>query len=244
MNPRICLIVLIACVKTTFAQLKVTFSSRDDVTITADWYPVNSESMTILLCHQNGYSRGEYAETAMKLNKLGFNCLAVDLRAGAEVNGVKNETAADAKKKKKALTFNNAEQDIEASANWLFEKYNRRIIVLGSSYSASLALKVAKDNENVFAAAAFSPGEYFEGKNFFAKHVSGLKKPVFLTSSKEEAPAVTEASKDIMSLIKIQYIPKGEGDHGSKVLWSTSAENQDYWAALISFLNRMKKENE
>lgn len=237
-------LVLFCCASASFAQLKITFPSKDDVTITADWYPVNSESQTILLCHQNGFSRGEYRETAAKLNKLGFNCMAIDLRVGKEVNGVVNETAQDAKEKRKALNFSNAEQDMEAAVDWIFRKYDRRVILLGSSYSASLALKVAKENDHVFAVIAFSPGEYFDSKDFVAKHISGLKKPAFLTSSRSEAAGVTELTKDVMSLIKVQYIPKGAGDHGSKVLWSTAPENQDYWAALMSFLNRMKKENE
>lgn len=239
-----CFIALLFIAKLSSAQLTVTFPSKDEVTVTADWYPENSESQTILLCHQNGFSRGEYKETALKLNKLGFNCLAIDQRLGAEVNGVKNETAKDAKEKKKPQDILDAEQDIVAAIDWLFQKYNRRIILMGSSYSASLALKLAKENDHVFAAIAFSPGEYFDDKNFIAKAVNGLKKPVFLTSSKAEAPAVTELSKDILSVVKLQYIPKGEGSHGSKVLWSSQPENQDYWAALMSFLNRMKKENE
>jgi dienelactone hydrolase len=226
------------------AQLKMTFPSKDGVTITADWYPVNSESQTILLCHQNGFSRGEYSETAKKLNMLGFNCLAIDQRAGKAVNGIENETAKDAKAKGKNASPQNAEQDIDAAVNWLYEKYNRRIILLGSSYSASLALKVAMENNYVFAVAAFSPGEYFDDKNYISKSIIGLKKPVFLTSSKEEAPAVTDLTRDVMSLVKVQFIPKRAGDHGSKVLWSKSDDNQDYWAALVSFLNRMKKENE
>ena len=244
MKQRILLLLFLLGAKTSFAQLTVTFPSLDSVTITADWYPVNSESQTILLCHQNGFSRGEYAESARKLNMIGFNCLAIDQRVGNEVNGVTNETALDAKKKNKPQTFADAEQDITAAVNWLFEKYHRRVIILGSSYSASLALKVAMENDHVFAAAAFSPGEYFGSADYISYHINGLAKPVFLTSSRDEAPAVTELAKDVMSLVKVQYIPKGQGDHGSKVLWSTRPENQDYWAALMSFLNRMKKENE
>ena len=244
MKSHLGLLLFLLCAFTSQAQLKMTFSSKDEVKITADWYPVNSDNQTIVLCHQNGYSRGEYSETALKLNKLGFNCLAVDLRVGNQINGITNETAADAKEKKKALSYINAEQDIEAAVDWLFKKYERRVILMGSSYSASLALKVAKENDHVFAVIAFSPGEYFDNKNFIAKSVAGLKKPVFLTSSKEEAPAVTELSKDIISLVKVQFIPKGAGEHGSKALWSSSSENQDYWAGLISFLTRMKKENE
>ena len=94
MKQRILLLLFLLGAKTSFAQLTVTFPSLDSVTITADWYPVNSESQTILLCHQNGFSRGEYAESARKLNMIGFNCLAIDQRVGNEVNGVTNETGA------------------------------------------------------------------------------------------------------------------------------------------------------
>lgn len=244
MKPYILLISFLLAASISHAQLQMTFPSKDGVTITADWYPVNSESQTILLCHQNGFSRGEYLETAKKLNMLGFNCLAIDQRVGQEVNGVVNETAKDAKAKGKTQSYINAEQDIVAAIDWLYAKYNRRVIILGSSYSASLALKIAKENNLVFAVAAFSPGEYFDQKDFVSKSISGLKKPVFLTSSKEESEEVTNLTRDVMSVVKLQFIPKGAGDHGSKVLWSKSPENQDYWAALVSFLNRMKKENE
>jgi len=244
MKPNILLLLFFFIAHFSSAQLKMTFPSKDGLTITADWYPVNSESHTILLCHQNGFSRGEYLETAKKLNMLGFNCLAIDQRVGKEVNGVVNETAKEAAAKGKPQNYINAEQDIVAAVDWLYAKYNRRIIVIGSSYSASLALKIAKENNLVYAVAAFSPGEYFGEKDFIAKAINGLKKPVFLTSSKEEAADVTELTKDVMSSIKLQFIPKGAGDHGSKVLWSKSEENQDYWAGLMSFLNRMKKENE
>ena len=244
MKPSFFLTLLIFTATFSHAQLQMNFPSKDGITITADWYPVNSESQTILLCHQNGFSRGEYAETAKKLNMLGFNCLAIDQRVGNEVNGVINETAKDARTKGKPQKYINAEQDIIAAIDWLYAKYNRRVILLGSSYSASLALKIANENNLVFAVAAFSPGEYFEDKNFISNAINGLKKPVFLTSSREESAAVTELTKDVMSVVKIQFIPKGAGDHGSKVLWSKSSDNQDYWAALVSFLNRIKKENE
>src|SRR5205085_9234468 len=81
------------------AQLKVNFPAKDGLTLTADWYPVNSNFPVILLCHQNNFSRGEFLDIALRLNKFGFNCLALDQRVGGEVNGVVNETALEAKKK-------------------------------------------------------------------------------------------------------------------------------------------------
>src|SRR4051812_30289117 len=93
-----CVIVFILFASNLHAQQKVTFPSKDGVTITADWYPIADSCPVILLCHQAGFSRGEYESTAVRLNKFGFNCLAIDQRFGDEVNGIKNETAAEARR--------------------------------------------------------------------------------------------------------------------------------------------------
>ena len=240
MKKFITLISLVILSAQTFAQLTLTFPGKDGITVTADWYPVSSQLPVILLCHQNGFSRGEFSETALRLNKFGFNCLAVDLRVGDEVNGVKNQTAISAKEKKLTPKMEDAEKDMIAAIDYLYAKYNKPIIILGSSYSASLALKIAADNSKIESVIVFSPGEYFTEKNFIANHIQTLNKPVFATSSREEADKVTDLLKDINSRIKIQYIPSTKGDHGSKVLWPESPDNQEYWIALMSFLNRIK----
>lgn len=236
-------LLLLLCLQTMIsrAQLKLTFPSRDSLLITADWYPVSDNMPVILLCHQNRFSRGEYIETALKLNKYGFNCLALDQRVGDVAKGIKNETAARAKAKNMNPQFIDAEQDILAALDYLYAKYRKRIILLGSSYSASLVLKIAATNDQVLAVAAFSPGEYFPDENFVANNISTLTKPVFTTSTKEEATRVTDLMKDVMSRIKVQYIPKSKGVHGSKTLWSDNPDNQEYWISLMSFLNRVKK---
>jgi dienelactone hydrolase len=224
------------------AQLTVTFPSKDGVTVTADWYPVSSQMPVILLCHQENSSRGEFIETALRLNKFGFNCLAVDLRAGGEMNGLKNETAASAAAKKKSVKPEDAEQDMLAAIEYLFGKYNRPVSVLGSGYSASLALRIASGSPKVSSVIVFSPGEYFESKSFTADHIKTLTKPVFATSSRMEADSVTDLMKDINSRIKIQYLPSSSGDHGAKVLWPDMPDNQEYWIALMSFLDKIKSQ--
>gem|GEM_PF-5977157 len=61
----------------------ISFKSADGILITADSYvPHTTTSPLILLFHQAGSSRGEYNEIAPRLNELGFNCIAVDLRSG------------------------------------------------------------------------------------------------------------------------------------------------------------------
>jgi dienelactone hydrolase len=132
-------------------------------------------------------------------------------------------------------------QDILAAIDFLDGKYHKKIILMGSSYSASLVLKIAAASPKVLAVIAFSPGEYFEDKHLVAQSTKTLTKPVFLTSSREEADGVTELTKNIMSRIKVQYIPKSKGMHGSKALWNENAEHNEYWVSLMSFLNRIKK---
>ena len=65
---------------------KVTFTAEDGLEITADLYVEKEEYPYILLFHQAESSRGEYNETAIKLAKLRYNCLAVDLRSGNNSN--------------------------------------------------------------------------------------------------------------------------------------------------------------
>ena len=223
------------------AQTTVTFPAKDGLPVVGDWYPTqNSDAPIILLCHQARFSRGEYKEIAPRLNKFGFNCLAIDQRAGDRVNKIDNETAKLAKERGLKTDYLDAEQDIVAAVKYLNEKYKKKIIIFGSSYSASLALKVAKENEAVGAVIVFSPSEYFDDKNFVAERCAGLDKPIFATSSKDHADELTDLIKDVVSRLKVQYIPQSEGESGSKVLWSEKTGNQEYWIALMSFLTKVK----
>jgi dienelactone hydrolase len=219
----------------------VTFPSQDGLTVDGDWYPAaKADAPIILLCHQARFSRGEYKEIAPRLNKLGFNCLAIDQRAGDKVNKIDNETARLAREKGMKTDYLDAEQDIVSAVKYLNNKYQKHVIIFGSSYSASLALKVAKENDAVGAVVVFSPAEYFDDKSFVAKHCAGLDKPLFATASKEHSDEVTDLIKDVVSRVKVQYIPQSEGENGSKVLWSDKLGNQEYWIALMSFLNKVK----
>jgi alpha-beta hydrolase superfamily lysophospholipase len=229
----ICLGVFIGTISS--AQQKITIPSKDSISITADQYIVDDSKPYIILCHQEGYSRGEYVEIAKKLNKLGYNCLAIDQRSGAEVNGVKNETAAAAAKKKKPQNYIDAEQDIIAAIDFIYFSNEKPVVLWGSSYSGALALKIATSNDKVKAVIAFSPGELLKGINL-ADKIKILNKPIFVTSAKSEATEVLTLTKNIMSKNKVQYIPKGAGGHGSKVLWSNSPDYLDYWTAMVLFL--------
>lgn len=228
----------------TEAQTKITFPASDQLTVTADFYgneKVGKTATWVLLFHQAGYSRGEYRETAARIVKLGYNCLAVDLRSGEEVNFIRNETASEAIKKKLPTSYLDAKKDILAAIEYAFEKIKTPVILFGSSYSASLALVVAKNNPKVKAVVAFSPGEYFENSLNVQSSLEGFDKPVFAAVSKKEYPyletMLTNVTKD-----KMLFQPQsGEGEHGSKALWKSNKSSSEYWMALVSFLKAQLK---
>lgn len=211
---------------------------KDGVPVTVDLYAAESSKPFIILFHQAGYSRGEYKETALKLNKMGYNCLAVDLRSGKEVKGIKNETAEVALSRNKATNYIDAEQDMITAIDYVYQQTNAPMIILGSSYSASLALKIAAVSDKVAKVIAFSPGEYFGNDLKIAEYVSKINVPTFISSSKKESEAVKQLIALNNSGKITHYIPKGEGKHGSSALWDENPNHQEYWLSLMLFLTQ------
>ena len=222
----------------SFSQKDVAFPSSDGLTITAKLYePKNDNHHVILLCHQARYSKGEYIETAPKFNELGFTCLAIDQRSGDSVNNDINKTAQLAKEKKLPTDYIDAEQDIIASLEYLFKKYNKKIILLGSSYSSSLVLKIASNHQDkVESVISFSPGEYFNDSTIISSSLKQLTVPVFITCSKNEIAETSKLIDNKKSLNVAFFKPTKEGKHGSKALWGKNPDHLEYWTALLNFI--------
>ena len=206
----------------------------------------NKTSPLIVLFHQAGWSRGEYLEIAPKLNKLGFNVLAVDVRSGNKVNGVINQTAKRARKAGKGVSYLDAQQDIESTllyARKLTEK-NTKIIAWGSSYSVALILQIAGNKPKlVDALLAFSPGEYFKrsGKSadWVQQSAQFINVPVFILSAKSEK----RRWQKIFTVIKgkkTSFLPETKGNYGSRALWEKYSDSNAYWSAVSRFLQEVK----
>ncbi|MGI9480277.1 MAG: hypothetical protein ACR2PI_26540, partial [Hyphomicrobiaceae bacterium] len=79
----ILLIALTTSTTTALARETATLAAADGLKVTADVYrAVDTPDATwIVLAHQAGSSRGEYRTIAPRLNKLGFNAIAIDQRS-------------------------------------------------------------------------------------------------------------------------------------------------------------------
>ncbi|WP_218597876.1 alpha/beta hydrolase [Polaribacter sp. NJDZ03] len=220
----------------------ITFPSKDSLPITADIYKSKETPITILLCHQAGYSRGEYKDTAIELTKLGYAVMAIDQRSGNTVNNIDNQTAIAANIKGLGISYLDAEQDIEAAVDYIYNQNGgQKIILVGSSYSSSLALLMGVHNAKIKAVAAFSPGEYFKGINI-NKSISTYKKPVFVTSSLSESAGVKKLVDKVNASYLTHFIPEVKGIHGTRALWETTEGNETYWASFKEFLSSLKDE--
>lgn len=225
-------------VSASFAQKTIEFKAADGLTVTADLYEKSGSKKVIVLFHQAGWSRGEYKEIAPKLNEMGYTCLAIDQRSGGEVNDVKNETHARAKKAGKKVSYADAFQDIEAAVSYAKSQLRPdQLIIWGSSYSSALVLKYAGDYpDNIDAVLSFSPGEYFGSKSFISSSAKNIKVPSFITSSKNEKSSWWNIHQSIPAGKKKFFLPDTKGNHGSRALWNKFDDSSDYWTEVRGFL--------
>jgi len=226
----------------TTAQRKLTFLASDGLEVTADLYLFDAGAPYIILLHQENSSRGEYREIAPRLQRLGFNCLAVDLRSGREANFVQNETAALAQRNNFPATLLDCEKDILAAMDYVNKTAMRnRYMIFGSSFSASLAMKVANQNWRLAGVIAFSPGEYFNPLSV-KDWIKDFNRLIYVTSNRREQSFVAELIKDIPGHLRTEYQQSGEGVRGAPALWTDNPVASELWMSLMLFINKVKEE--
>jgi dienelactone hydrolase len=224
----------------SLSQQKISFYSPDSIRLTADLYKNGSTDPFVILFHQEYASRGEYEEIAPKIRKLGYNCLAVDLRYGNKYGYIVNES----NEYLKSLGINpqayDAREDVTAAIDFAFSQNHKPVILFGSSYSASLSLMVGKNNPKVRAVIGFSPGEFFGSTISVKDSLIGFNKPIFLASASDEKRYLIEMTKGITSSSKTIFFPvNGTGLHGAKSLNKICSCKDEYWLALLLFFREL-----
>lgn len=218
------------------AQKSLSFKSADGLTVYAKLYEAADKNAKImLLCHQARSSKSEYKETAAMFNKLGYTCLAIDQRSG-DTTGV-NETVIEARKTGMPTSYLDAEADILAAIDFLHSTYKKKITIVGSSYSASMIIKIASDNsEKIEKLVAFSPGEYFEDKNYLQNALVNLNVPLFITGGEGEEKQIIQILSGVENKNIMFLKPVKGGRHGAKTLSPGTRSSSVYWAELTKFL--------
>lgn len=219
-------------------------AATDGPNVRGTIYRADNPKAIILLFHQAGSGRGEYATIAPRLVAAGYSALAIDQRAGGGLFG-KNETAAlitppaGNAARPEGQEYLAAKPDLQGAIEWA-RRENLPIILWGSSYSASLVFPVAAENPgSIKAVLAFSPGEYFADKQYVENAAAKVTVPVFITSS----PAAGEvaAARAIAGKVpggKATLYTPVVGVHGSSTLIAARDPKgaEANWRAVLAFL--------
>jgi dienelactone hydrolase len=222
------------------AQQTVRFTAADGVEVTADHYVISTQKPYLILLHQEGFSRGEYREIAPKLANLGFNCLSIDLRMGDESNFVKNQTVIDAQSKAMPVSMFYVQKDIQAAIDFVAARSQQPIILVGSSYSASLALIEATKNFKVKAVVAFSPKEFLNENLSVNDSINNIYVPILALSTRLEYSEMSELLRDVRKKHLTLFKPsRGEGAHGAQALWASNPNSKEYWMVLTQFFSQL-----
>jgi alpha-beta hydrolase superfamily lysophospholipase len=210
------------------SAIDLTLPANDGLLVGATWSPVKRARAVLLLCHRSHFHRGEYAEITPKLTALGYACLAIDQRSGMKVLGRENETYLRAKQRGLPTGYGNARPDIEGAISFCRRK-KLPVLLVGSSYSASLAWLVA--GTRVHAMALFSPGQYLKGIDITQ---TPIEVPTFVTAARKEVAGVKRLLPRTPNVTL--FSPRAEGAHGARCLWERSPGHAAYWAAFTHFL--------
>lgn len=223
---------------TIVAAQPILLTASDGVKVYGSAYRAANPKALILLFHQAGSSKDEYATIAPRLVQAGYSALAIDQRSGGRLYG-KNQTA-------EALghdaDYLDARPDLHAALDWARQQ-KLPIILWGSSYSSSLIFPLAADHpQGIIALLSFSPGEYFDSdKHMVRTAAAKVQVPVFIASTKDEggdADPIMAALPNTAG--NVRFVPD-HGVHGSSTLIATKNPKgaPAGWNAVMAFLSRI-----
>ena len=214
--------------------------ASDNLNVKGAYYQAKDPKAIILLFHQAGSSKDEYATIAPKLVAMGYSAMAIDQRAGGDMFGT-NETVKQMPKGWKD-SMEDAQQDMDGAIRWA-QPFGKPVILWGSSYSASLVIPLANTYPDlVKAVLSFSPGEYFSDAHRIGRAAGDVSVPIFITSAAtpdEEAKAKAIAAR-VPDHLATLYVPQA-GIHGSSTLIADKDPDgaKANWDAVTAFLDKL-----
>lgn len=221
----------------------VTFRASDGVTIHGDLFTstTGASGALILLFHQGGADgRGEYGPIVGRLADDGYSLLLVDQRRGGDRFGGPNRTVADLEGAE--YGYCEVYPDLEAALAFARERgFTGPVVAWGSSYSASLAIRLAAEHPDELAAVlAFSPasGGPMEGCRP-EMYAADVDVPVLVLRPETEME-IESVGRQMLALGGMgmeTYVAAARG-HGSSILVAerTGDDPLLVWEVVMRFL--------
>ncbi|MEO9512598.1 MAG: hypothetical protein ABJN84_03800 [Flavobacteriaceae bacterium] len=237
-----------ATIKSDSAK-EISFITSDGIKIYGDLYEIDKTSPVILLFHQGGSNgRAEYGSIIPKLVDKGFNILAIDQRMGGQIYGNYNRTLTHISDHSfgNPYSYCDAYNNLEGALDFIVNsEFTGNKIVWGSSYSASLAIQLASQNQDkIDGVLAFSPASGGSMKNCLPDpYFEALKIPLLLLRPPNEMENENvQAQFELAKANGHQTYAAKYGVHGSSMLVSERVGNNisETWEVVTTFLDEIK----
>jgi pimeloyl-ACP methyl ester carboxylesterase len=223
----------------------LTTTTSDGVTIHGEvgFDDLDPVAPLILLFHQAGSNgRGEYADLVPWLNEAGFRIIAWDQRSGGDRFGGANRTVAGLAEGT-AVSYCDAYPDLQAALDYTVEQgLADKVVVWGSSYSASLVFRLAAENpDRVAGVVSCSPAAGGPMVDCRARlWVDDVVAPVLvLRPDSEMAHEPSVEQRNILTAAGVGFHVVENGKHGSSMLVDsrTGHDMSDARTAVIGWLS-------
>jgi pimeloyl-ACP methyl ester carboxylesterase len=201
---------------------KVSFVTKDGVTIVANYYPNKSAKFAGILVHMRPKTKESFDDLAKFLQNQGYALLAIDLRGhGESTESVKGK-----------LDYNKFSEEEEkesindlVSASLFLEKegYPKdRQFLIGASIGANLSFQFLSENPQVKAIVLLSPGLNYRGVILENFKKEGLGEKIFVISSLDDEPAYIAGRTLKVWYPNLNYLELPSGGHGTNLFNSYS----------------------
>lgn len=159
-----------------------TFASKDGAALSGDLYLARPDAPAVLLVHRLHGDRSELSPLAERLARAEkrYTVLSFDLRGHGD---------SKAPEKDKAQQPRRFVADVEAAMAHVSERAESpvpRLVLVGSSFGATLVSLVASQEPKVSALALISPGGAIEGVDLYTPYAAVRERPTFLAGAEDD----------------------------------------------------------
>lgn len=208
---------------------KVRFKTEDGLEIVGNFFPAEkNDAPAVVMLHMMPETKESWNDFAKKINKEGFQCLAIDLRGHGESQGGPYGSK----------TFSDAEHissihDVVGAVEFFIDKgvSVEKISLVGASIGANLSIVFQSENPKLKAVVALSPGLNYRGVE--VEHpAKGLKEDqaIFLAAGGISDEYSTETVQKIFDTIKCVNKKKiifDDAGHGTEIFDSEPALEEE-----------------
>jgi dienelactone hydrolase len=173
----------------------VTFNTSDGWEIFATYWPAGTGKPAAVLLHTLQADRRSYDDFGPKLAAAGFNVLAPDSRGHGD--SLKHDGKAERYTAFDDAAYKSSVEDAAAAKGFLARKGAdaSRLVIVGASIGANLALNYAADDADVRALVLLSPGLDYHGVETAAAMAKYGRRPAYLVASEEDGYSADSIGK-------------------------------------------------